>query len=525
MFPSKGWLDRSIQIVDRVSIGLFAALLLFVVFRDRSFWLDECFIIDILKHSTFQEILSGEALAHSQKFPRLYLAFLDGLGKISNYSTFWLRLPSLVLGVLGLYAWRHVFKRTLAPLQLNGLLVFLATSLLLWNGLIIYYCYELKPYSADLFFSGAIFLAYLKWVLPLGDFRQMATLMAAGCLFSYAAIFVSFALLFTLGIDATLNSSQRQRRWKSFGLLTSVFLLTLFLVWRIDVRKGERPAGGGTLHLYWADLMSKGETVGERASSTQVLLKRSVTQWWRPDIGVINERMLPESQRLPNVEGLWGKPDVRNAALLLVLYVLFLTFRNRQNDTQFIQAAFVLFLVASALAYFRLYPLGPMRLCLHLLPFSILILVGAIGICISRYEKYLFARVGAYFFSSCFLWLVLSQMTLVLKVVGSATIPENAYQAIRVGEIQPADQVFYPSSSKLMIDSIPSSKRLPTFHLLDDISQMPAPVPGVGRYYLWINGADAVLRSQLFTFENKGQLQLLYGPPEDARMALYGFNM
>ena len=180
---------------------------------DRSFWADEASLWAVMHNLGYLQL--SKPLVAGQAAPigwlwgvRLVIAvFGDGERAA--------RLLPLLFGCGGLVLAALLARRLLGPLA-----ALVATFLVAWSPLLVYYSNEFKQYSADVFFSLVLLLLAMTLVDRATLRRRDAVALAAasaGCVwFSHAAVLTAAGVCGALGLLALID-----RQWRRLLLLVA----------------------------------------------------------------------------------------------------------------------------------------------------------------------------------------------------------------------------------------------------------------------------------------------------------------
>lgn len=501
---------------------IFCGELVILVGRGRSFWLDECLILDNLTNFSSFALLSGKELLWSQQFPRFYLFCLDILGSLTDNSPFWMRMPSLLFGAGAVYVWAMIFRRFFPQTPLGHWWRTLALGLFLSNGMLLYYCFELKPYSADIFFAGAIlWISWLTADTPTISLWPLCIVIIVGCLFSYGAIFIATSASSALLLHPPFRKQlKNEMTLKNAIGLTIPLAITIALIWFWDIRlSGSR----GTLQGYWGQTLAEGTTFFERISSSYVLLKRALISWWWTDIGALSARLVPTRSWILNFEGPWGSPDIRNIFLFLSFGGLIRSIIRQDSNAFLSKVVLLTCLLVMGLAAMQLYPLGAIRVALYMLPFSILFLMSSTKLYGQWNRGLILQNALVCLFSAGFIWLVIRYSIVLWMVLASRNLPENIQEALRVGRVTPTDIVYYPPSSELNIRS--QIKSLPqTIYQQWKPNSLNEAISHNIVYGLWVHKRTREFELIVNALSKTHTPTTIYSPPHDNRIELIRFT-
>lgn len=194
----------------------FLAFLVRLIALDQSFWLDEAISAAIIKNYSFINIVTQ--FSPSDFHPPLFYLILKAWSFIFGTTPVMLRLFSITVSLLtGLYLYKT------AKLLFNKKTAILATVLLLFNPLFVYYSQELRMYAlVTLFLSAATFYfaktqssSTLKSILLFNLFIFLSFLTF------YGSVFYIISLFFLLLI---------QKKYKLIIKLVPGILLSILLI-------------------------------------------------------------------------------------------------------------------------------------------------------------------------------------------------------------------------------------------------------------------------------------------------------
>src|SRR5262245_995604 len=133
--------------------AILSALFLLIVelLRQRTFWCDEALVIVNIQRLGVGGVLASGPLYYSQQFPKLYLALIALFMHLPVSPYISARLLPLTFGISSMIIWAVVFYRHFAVKRFGHEAYAISTFLFLTNANALYYSFELKQYSADLF--------------------------------------------------------------------------------------------------------------------------------------------------------------------------------------------------------------------------------------------------------------------------------------------------------------------------------------------------------------------------------------
>ena len=228
--------SQRLHLLTYLRIGILVLLLFAFALRmfrldGQSLWYDEGVTAEVAQRS-FVELIEWTARDIQ---PPLYYLVVAGWGRISGWSEWSLRFPSLFFGMLTLpllylFALRLTRSRTAAAVTI----LFAAL-----HPLLIYYCQEARMY-AQLIALGVLVAYFLLLVAIRGaDSTRLwigYVLAATAAIYThYFAFFLLFALGLAFCIDLLLSSRPPENRYpfptlRNFALV-NVLILFLYLPW------------------------------------------------------------------------------------------------------------------------------------------------------------------------------------------------------------------------------------------------------------------------------------------------------
>jgi hypothetical protein len=188
----------------------------------RSLWLDEIYLAGSIVHRSLHDLLF-KPLDNWQAAPAGYLFLVHIAMSLFGTGERALRLASLIFGLISLPLMWAVSRRVLGAWGTAA-----AVWLFAVLGPLIYYCTEVKPYSADVAATLAIFLTVMRWEEKRSVARCAiaAATGAIAVLLSYPAIFV----LVGAGIWILARRSQARAQIAStFIGWAAAFIVNYFL--------------------------------------------------------------------------------------------------------------------------------------------------------------------------------------------------------------------------------------------------------------------------------------------------------
>jgi uncharacterized membrane protein len=246
----------------------------------RSLWVDEAFLALNVVERDFRGLL--EPLDGEQGAPVGYLWLLRGMAVGLGPTETWLRLPSLVAGILLLPAAWVLARRIFGERVALATVVLVATS----PGLI-RYSVELKQYALDALLAVGLVLGALMVEESRGR-RAVAGLVAAGAVaiwFSHAAVVV----LAGVGLHLLLDAVRRRdvahtRAVLSAGIVWAAALGVLYLVSLRELTQND------FLTSYWqagfpSDPLRPDRMIRWLWNSSADLLG-TIGDFWLPHVGV-----------------------------------------------------------------------------------------------------------------------------------------------------------------------------------------------------------------------------------------------
>jgi hypothetical protein len=421
--------------------------------QQRSFWLDEAFIWESLATKSLVELLVGGPLAFNQQFPRLYLALVQCLSRLTAIDLFWTRALPLTFGIGSIAVWFWTYYEHFAVKSKTWVPCILAAGLFIANGYFLYFLYELKQYSAELFFSGLLFALFQTHLIRDSIRRR---LLAVSCLvaplFTYTGWFVIAAIAAVTVIDIKERADWGRDR-TSLALLT--LLLPIFLLLNsIDYEFARSGSTGEILRAYWAHDFPAGAG-GERVLSLLKIYERFLTGWWRTEYGVAAEPLLgAHSWFIPQWRP-FKNPDLRNFLSVACMVFMFRPFLRRNASRSAVAAAAGLIAVAATAAYFGLYPWGVSRLSLYAMPVAALTVVE----CLNRFHALLaklrFSQAAQAILWAPFAWQVMRNLWLFAFMFYVAPWPENLKPIFREVSENITPFIVVEKNSAVIVKSYP----------------------------------------------------------------------
>lgn len=209
-----------------VKLGIAMGILLRVkgYLEERSLWGDECWSAIEIMNRTFGEILRNEHIfLLSSRPPMLFVLIEKTFVTLFGNSEYVLRFPPLLFSILSIYLFYRIGKKYLSPQALT-----IAIWLLAFSEPLLYHAAEARRYSTSVF--SAMLLGYLAthFLLPRQNGRRIlcfGLLAAVIAWLSYASLFVTVAVFFTLGIK-----SLSEKRFKCLPALALAAIPVLISV-------------------------------------------------------------------------------------------------------------------------------------------------------------------------------------------------------------------------------------------------------------------------------------------------------
>ena len=355
--------------VGKIFPTLFSILAVWVVgnmlFRyavGASFWLDEAFIVYDVMNVPLTGMFS--ALPVCQQFPRFYLAVIKVGGMIFGYGPYSMRILPLVFGIASLIVWYKVISKSFDSLkQRFFFMLFFSGAVMLLQ-----YSTEIKQYSADLFWCGALTYWYVS-VTKSRDEGPLWSYLLLGVpvLFSYTYLPVIVAIL--LLEFSPLASGIISRR--SLTTASVTLLALLFVLYSIDL-----VYTCGSLKEFWSHTFISSESIGKFASSSAERWYDYLGGWYYTEwysVPIFGEK----------VNSLLIALTVLTAVVGMV--VLLRDIRTSQGAQK--QLGLLAILVSLELyvaGILHLYPFGALRMNLFVLPFVSLFVSAGLAFLVRR---------------------------------------------------------------------------------------------------------------------------------------------
>lgn len=434
---------------------------------------------NLLRKST-GEILFGGPLFYHQHFPRPYLAAIDLFVQATgSMGTIVPRLLPFLFQQAAIALWLRVFYEQYTLREKKLWATFMASALLVANGYASYFAFELKPYSADLFFTALLFWAFST--PHLAEPQRKITLgltTAAALLFSYPAAIVALCV----GIATALHPEQR-KPWReqvpsSIALVALVCGLAIFSIGS-SYRFGYQGKTGAYLQTYWADQMVQGVSIKEKLGSLIYLARAFFTNWWNTDYGPLSSAYLTTGPRtlahitynLSNWTPVW--------MIVLVLVTLATGRSLRKSERPMERLAALTVLALLTLASTKLYPWGQSRLTFFAMPIAIILLVEASGL--MRPTRWLFLGAGVI--------LILCNAIFLPYAAVKGRAPANIRDLLPMISTSEADQLVIARGNELVLVGL-KSEEIPeglTIHYEEQLGPKGVlkAVGGKPFYYLW----------------------------------------
>lgn len=190
----------------------------------RSLWLDESLLALELIQNTPRELLGP--LDFYQAAPAGFLLGEKAIGELVGYSEMALRFLPLVLGILALFVFVPVARRTVAASAVPVALTLMVVA----DGLV-YYAAEAKQYSVDVFAAVCLLAAAAPLARAVADRRALLLAFAVTPLiwFSHAAIFVATGCGVVIVVTAVV-ARRRERLVRVLPVVAAWALACLIVV-------------------------------------------------------------------------------------------------------------------------------------------------------------------------------------------------------------------------------------------------------------------------------------------------------
>lgn len=200
-------------------LGLFllAAILRFWNLGQLDLSHDELSALYRTQFDTFQELINQAVRVDGH--PALVQVFLYFWAPWFNYQEFWLKLPSLILGLASLYL---VYAASLKlKRKQSGLLAVLIMSL---SSFFLYYHQVARPYAYGSFFVALAAYAYINWFFHKPKLKYLLLFGISASLAAYTH-YLALLSVFIIGVGALIRSWPKPKAW----LLTGIAVLVSFL--------------------------------------------------------------------------------------------------------------------------------------------------------------------------------------------------------------------------------------------------------------------------------------------------------
>ena len=270
-----GWSgpDRVVLATTWLIVALGVALRCRQWLAARSFWADEGSLWLVTVHAGYarltHRLAAGQAAPIGWLWGEHLVMSVFGTGERPA------RLLPLLFGCAGLALFAVLARRVL-----GGIAALVATFLVAWSPLLVYYSNEFKQYSADVFWSVLLLLLGVTLIdRRLDRLRQVAVLGAGAAVcvwFSHAAVLTAAGVFGALGLLALVD-----RQWRRLLLLV---LAAVPLAVSIAVEYAvalSRTVADESLQRFWAE-----------GFPPEPLAPRSFAGWVRASIPRLLDRPL-----------------------------------------------------------------------------------------------------------------------------------------------------------------------------------------------------------------------------------------
>lgn len=342
---------------------IFGIILMAVVLRlhilthSAGFFCDEGAIILNIKSRSYFELLFP--LDHAQCCPPLFLMLEKFIYSIFGLNEFFLRLVPSIASIMTLMFFTLIGFKVFR----NQLSIIFGLLILSLNPAILMHSQSLKQYSTD----TAIVLLIILGALQLKD-RELSKkqsvlvgmILAFFCWFSYPAIFVSCPILFVFLLLAIRNNNHHRIK----SLLYISFPLAISLVVEFFINCN------GALH------------------------NQALIDYWSN-----NEKFFLQGVNDFEffLEYIFGK--LQSFTLIYLLLTIFGLLTWVRQDSKIVAIITAPIIFSSILGFFHLYPFGPTRVTLFVVPLVILIAAKTFDNFEMKSVLYLFLCFALFFFS------------------------------------------------------------------------------------------------------------------------------
>lgn len=347
---------------------LILGLFLRVISLNQSLWLDEAINVLAVKNNSLWDLITVYTKADFHP-PGYFILLWLWVHLFNNYSEVWVRVPSVIAGVITIY-----FTYLLGKEIKNKKIGLLTAFLLAMNPLHIYYSQEARMYSLAALGVVVNFLMFIKFIKEKkGSFVGYLVTLPLVFLFDYLAYFifpVQFVWIF-------LGSKKLIRKWVISIIPAIVFLLIWGLVFVPQFLTGIKAS---------SDIKGWSEVVGgaDIKKLALVPIKFSIGRISYPDKYIYTSLLIP--------------------ILGLISFIFYKAFNDfKYKDRIRWVSLFLITLLVPLIISFKVPIFSYFRL-LYLVPFFCLIL--AIGISTFRNWKVVLILVSSIFIISSLIYLI-----------------------------------------------------------------------------------------------------------------------
>jgi hypothetical protein len=227
--------------------------------RDASMWLDEASIAYNLLFQTPAELFGPFLTGH--RFPRLYLAAINGVRELFGYETLALRLLPIAAFVAGVVLYQRLL---LQRWRSEPVLLALGVVLTLIPGTWFAYGAMLKQYSMDVLLALIPFLLaddFFEQTLRRGERRWRLLALVAPCLLSFTYVIPLLGRVIGWWL-AGLRERGARIAPLAVGLFAAALVVGLAGMWWIDLRHTQADGGVGR---FWRKCVLEGDPLRDLA--------------------------------------------------------------------------------------------------------------------------------------------------------------------------------------------------------------------------------------------------------------------
>jgi hypothetical protein len=486
--------------------------------RVRAFWLDEAMVFQSLRTRSTVSILFDGPLEYGQMFPKVHIALIKIITDVFGRSPRACRGLSSVWGLLGIGVWLGFFYEQLWIIRRQAIACLVAGGLLVANAYTLYYEFELKQYSADLFFSGLLFfLYYTKTLREKNRLYFLSVASLASLMFSYTSVFILLALFLSILSDPKERALWRQH-WAITCTLIPCFLVIAGCLYAIDYQFGAQGGGATVLKNYWAQQFIERGGWSTTLNSAHLLYEHFLTAWWRTSYGPVDETMVPRTTWFAWPLSTFKNPDIRNALCALSLLLVGRTFYKMMVSPSSIKDPMLsiswLLIVMAGLAWTHHYPWDCSRLTLYGLPVALYLVMESMIFISELGQKMPFHRVFLGIIWMPYIWAIIRNSFLLSGLFSSAPMYEDINELVKRMNPETSHTLIVSSASDVGFDVY--DQMPPSFRVLKEgqtsYSQIQKEVSSGPCYFLWVHKDPDGSRSEIsITQNNRVEVQSIFG--------------